>query len=79
MTSTAATAAARAERYLSTSTVAQRLQLADRTVRRQCAAGAIPAMRVGDGPWRVPSSWVHAQLARIGAVIRRPPPRNHHE
>ena len=72
------TAEARTARYLSTSVVAQRLQLSERTVRVQLAAGKIPGSRVSPtSPWRVPATWLHDELTRIGAQIRRPPPKNH--
>lgn len=75
---TSATACARQERYLSTTVVAGRLQLAARTVRLKIESGQIPAVRTGDaGKWRVPASWLHGELSRIGAVIRRPPPKTH--
>lgn len=71
------TAVAREERWLSTSVVARRLKYSERTIRRRCDAGEIPAHRLGDqGQWRVSASWLAAELAKIGAaVIRRRPSR----
>lgn len=71
------TAIAREERWVSVSVVARRLKYSERTIRRRCDAGAIPAHRLtAHGEWRVSASWLAAELAKIGAVIvRRRPTR----
>lgn len=50
--------------WMTTGQVANRLGVDDRTIRRRCDAGEIPAARIGDGHWRIRSEWVESAVSQ---------------
>lgn len=65
------TALARGERWVAPSVVARKLRYSTRTVQRMCESGAIPAHCDPSERWRIPASWLDAELRKLGAVVRR--------
>ena len=65
-------------RLLTVGEVALRLRQSERTVRDKIAAGALPAIRIGEGPRapiRIPEAELEAWLSRdIGADLRAETP-----
>ncbi len=60
------------ERWLTTGQVARRLGYHIETIRKRCHLGEIPAHRFeGQGPWKIPKSWVDEEMRRMGAFVRK--------
>ncbi|AKF08875.1 excisionase family DNA-binding protein [Sandaracinus amylolyticus] len=51
-------------RTISTTQAAAKLGYSDDTIRRQCEAGRIPAVRVGR-TWKVSAEWVERALLKL--------------
>lgn len=50
--------------WLTAREAGKRLGWSVKTIRRRCASGDIPHLRLGDGPIRIRRSWVEAQEQR---------------